>query len=420
MHGTPPMESTAAEVPSPGRADGTRLAGYLDACATAPPAPEVLTAMAEASTKAWGNPSSLHGPGLAAADCLERSRWRMADMLGCPADQLIFCSGGTEAIHAALLGAAAGLEPGRLVTTAVEHPATLAAAHQLRRSGWQVAHVPVDRRGMVRLDLLEELLAPPTRLLSVIWGQSEVGSLQPIEVIGARARAAGVLFHVDAVQVVGHHRLAFSTLPVDLLSLTAHKLQGPRGIGALLAQPGVPLMPLIGGVQEGGRRGGTEAVVLAAGFARALELADARLVAHGGQDSLAGLRDRLWQRLRTTPGLRLSGADPEESGVRLPHHLSLLVSTQDGTPLSGRGLVRELWREGFAVGSGSACSSGAKAEIRQGAPSPVLLAMGYAAPEAASGLRISLGPWISGEELERFPAALENARERQAERAGAG
>jgi cysteine desulfurase len=414
------MAYPAAEDPVDGAAGGGSLDGYFDACATAPPAPEVLTAMAEAGALAWANPSSLHGPGLAAADSLERSRWRMADLLDCPPDQLIFCSGGTEAIHAALLGAAAWGEPGRLVITTVEHPATLAAADQLRRRGWEIAQLPVDRRGRVRLELLEELLAPPTRLVSVIWGQSEVGTLQPIEAIGTRCRAAGVLFHVDAVQVVGHRRLAFSSLPVDLLSFTAHKLQGPRGIGALLVQPGVSLKPLIGGVQEGGRRGGTEAVVLAAGFARALELAEERLLAHGGQDPLAGLRDRLWQRLSRTPGLRLSGADPEESGARLPHHLSLLVATEEGRPFSGRALVRALWREDFAVGSGSACSSGVGAGMRQGAPSPVLQAMGYPAAEAASGLRISLGPWVSVEALEGFPPALERARHRQLEEAGGG
>jgi len=411
------MPDPNAEGRPVGTAGGASLAGYLDASATAPPAPEVLTAMAEAGARAWANPSSLHGPGLEAADCLERSRWRMADLLDCQADQLIFCSGGTEAIHAALLGAVSGLEPGRLVITAVEHSATLAAADQLRRRGWQLAFLPVDRRGVVRVELLEALLTPPTRLVSVIWGQSEVGSLQPIEAIGARCRAAGVLLHVDAVQVVGHRRLSFSSLPVDLLSFTAHKLQGPRGIGALLVRPDLHLDPLIGGVQEGGRRGGTEAVVLAAGFARALELADARLAAHDGQDPLTGLRDHLWQRLRHTPGLRICGVDPAESGARLPHHLSLLVSTEEGIPLSGRGLVQALWREGFAVGSGSACSSGGRgvgADARQGAPSPVLQAMGFAAPEAASGLRISLGRWNFAEDLERFPAALERARQRQA------
>jgi cysteine desulfurase len=414
------MAASAAEVPFRGEAGTASLGRYLDACATAPPAPEVLSAMAEASERAWANPSSLHGPGLAAADSLERSRWRMADLLDCRPEQLIFCSGGTEAIHAGLLGAAAGLEPGRLVITSVEHPATLAAADQLRRRGWEIAPLSVDRRGRVRLELLEALLTPPTQLVSVIWGQSEVGTLQPIEAIGARCREAGVLFHVDAVQVVGHGPLTFSALPVDLLSFTAHKLQGPRGIGALLVQPGVSLRPLIGGVQEGGRRGGTEAVVLAAGFARALELAEARRGAPGCRDSLAGRRDHLWQLLRTMPGLRLSGADPEEPGARLPHHLSLLVSSEAGTPLSGRALVKALWREGFAVGSGSACSSGVGAQLPQGAPSPVLKAMGYAPAEAASGLRISLGAWVSGEELDRFPAALERARRQQAERAGAG
>ena len=259
---------------------------YLDACATTPPAQEVMAAMADAAATAWANPSSLHGFGLAAADCLERSRWRLADLLGAGPDQLIFCSGGTEAIHTALLGSAAALEAGRVVISAVEHPATVAAAGQLARRGWSVETWPVDRFGVVNLERIDEFLAPPTRLLSLIWGQSEVGAMQPIEAIGRRCRAAGVRFHLDAVQVVGHQLVRLDTLPVDLLSCTAHKLQGPRGVGALLVRPGVSLEPMIGGGgQEGGRRGGTEPVLLAAGFAKALDLANGRLNAHGGARS---------------------------------------------------------------------------------------------------------------------------------------
>ncbi|MEB3322608.1 MAG: cysteine desulfurase family protein [Synechococcaceae cyanobacterium] len=384
------------------------MARYLDACATAPPSPQVRQAMVEAQERAWANPSSLHGPGLAAAESLERSRLRLEELLGCAAGELILCSGGSEAIHTALLGTAAALEPGRLVISAVEHPATLAAAGTLRRSGWEIAVLPVDRRGLVRLAALEHLLAPPTRLVSLIWGQSEVGSLQPLEAIGRRCRAAGVPLHVDAVQVVGHRPVAFADLPVDLLSCTAHKLQGPRGIGALLVRRGLELQPLIGGAQEGGRRGGTEPVVLAAGFAAALEQAVGRLAA-GGRDPLASPRDALWERLRGLEGVRLSGPDPSRAEERLPHHLSLLLSAADGTPLPGRDMVRALWREGYAVSSGSACRSGAAAGA-----SPVLLAMGCGQAEAGSGLRVSLGPWVSGEALEAFPAALERARRRLA------
>lgn len=371
------------------------LAGYFDTSATTPTATEVLEAMALAQATAWANPSSLHGPGLAAAEQLERSRLSLAAGLGCESDELVVTSGGTEAIHLALLGAAAGLTPGRLVISAVEHPATLAAAAQLQQRGWSVQAVPVDRQGLLDLDALDGLLVPPTRLVSVIWGQNEVGSLQPIEAIGARCRRAGVLLHVDAVQVLGHLPITFRQLPIDFLSGAAHKLQGPRGVGLLLVRRGLALQAQLGGGgQEGGRRGGTEPVVLLSGFAKALELSCAT-------PSLAPLRDSLLHRLLSLPGLRLSGPPPGDS--RLPHHLSLLVASEAGLPLSGRNLVRELSRQGFALSSGSACSSSGSAA------SPVLRALGYGEDEAASGLRISLGPWHRAADFEALVQALQMA-----------
>ncbi len=396
------------------------LGRYLDAAATSPPAAEVFAAMAAQAGAAWANPSSLHGPGLAAAELLERSRIRVAANLGAEPSQLIFCSGGSEAIHLALLGSAALLQPGRLLVSAVEHPATLAAAAQLQRQGWQVEMLPVNRLGLVDPQLLAERLVPPTRLVSLIWGQSEVGTLQPLASLGALCRNAGVRLHVDAVQVVGHLPLNLAQLPVDLLSCTAHKLQGPRGVGVLALAPGLALAPLIGGgSQEGGRRGGTEPVLLAHGFATALDLATARLTAAAGQDPVAELRDELWQRLCRLEGLRLSGPSLGGTGQRLPHHLSLLVSSDDGRPLPGRALVRALARRGWAVSSGSACSSavstaragGAGAgAVPAGGASPILLAMGYSEAEASSGLRLSLGPWLKPEDLEPFPADLDRAR----------
>ncbi|MCT0214785.1 aminotransferase class V-fold PLP-dependent enzyme [Synechococcus sp. CS-1330] len=371
------------------------LASYFDTSATTPTATEVLEAMALAQATAWANPSSLHAPGLEAAEQLERSRLSLAEGLGCELDELVVTSGGTEAIHLALLGAAAGLTPGRLVISAVEHPATLAAAAQLEQRGWSVQTVPVDRQGLLDFDALAGLLVPPTRLVSVIWGQNEVGSLQPIEAIGARCRRAGVLLHVDAVQVLGHLPITFRQLPIDFLSGAAHKLQGPRGVGLLLVRRGLALQAQLGGGgQEGGRRGGTEPVVLLSGFAKALELSCAT-------PSLAPLRDSLLPRLLTLPGVRLSGPPPGDS--RLPHHLSLLVASEAGLPLSGRNLVRELSRQGFALSSGSACSSSGSAA------SPVLRALGYSESDAASGLRISLGPWHRAADLDALVQALQMA-----------
>lgn len=380
---------------------------YLDACATSPPAEAALAAMALAQASAWANPSSLHGFGLAAAESLERSRAGLADLLGCRSEELVFTSGGSEAIHLALLGAAASLPPGRLLISAVEHPATLAAAAAVQTLGWELAIAPVDPQGLIELDSFSALLAPPTRLVSLIWGQSEVGSLQAITTLGQLCRRAGVLLHVDAVQVVGHQPLAFAELPVDLLSLTAHKLQGPRGIGALLVRQGVTLHAQIGGGgQEAGRRAGTEPVALAAGFRAALQLADARLAANGGQDPLCPLRDSLLERLLELPGLQLTGPDPRVGQPRLPHHLSFLVSGSRGQSLPGRQLVQALWREGYAVSSGSACSSG------RSSPSPVLEALGHSPAAAGSGLRFSLGSWLRPDDLDGLPEALQRARER--------
>jgi cysteine desulfurase len=380
---------------------------YLGACATSPPATPVLEAMAAAQAEAWANPSSLHGFGLAAAESLERSRMAVAACLGCCAEELVFTSGGSESIHLALLGAAAALPPGRLLISAVEHPATTAAAMALAGRGWEIARLPVDRQGFIDPERFAALLAPPTRLVSLIWGQSEVGTLQEISAFGQRCRQAGVLLHVDAVQVVGHQPVAFAELPVDLLSLTAHKLQGPRGIGALLVRQGLPLTPQIGGGgQETGRRAGTEPVALAAGFRAALELANERLVAHGGDDPLRQLRDALLNTLLQLPGVALSGPDPRAGQPRLPHHLSLLIGGSGGQPLPGRQLVQALWREGYAASSGSACSSG------QSRPSAVLEALGHSPAVAGSGLRFSLGPWLKPEQLQALPLALQRARER--------
>jgi cysteine desulfurase len=391
------------------------MAIYLDSCATTPPSPEVLAAMTAVYQEAWANPSSTHGFGLAAAERLERGRQSIASVLGCDPSQVLLCSGGSEAIHNALLGATGGMAPGRLLISAVEHPATVAAAEQLRQRGWELERLPVDSEGLLDLIALQRLLAPPTRLVSLIWGQSEVGTLQSIDTIGRLCREANVLLHVDAVQVVGHLPLTFSELPVDLLSCASHKLQGPRGVGVLLVREGLKLTPLIGGGgQESGRRGGTEPVALVAGFARALELCSERLAAHGGVDPIAGLRNDLLERLLRLEGVRLSGPDPLQSPAapRLPHHISLLMATPSGRPLSGRRLVQTMWQQGYAVSSGSACSSGRGANPYGLAPSPILLAMGFGETEAATGLRLSLGPWLTATDLQGVPEALERARQR--------
>ena len=190
---------------------------YLDAAASAPPTARVIAVMSEVQRSCWGNPSSLHIQGLRAAECLERSRQAIAYRLGAEPDELIFTSGATESVHLALHGLAASLRPGRLVISAVEHPAVEAAASSLRPRGWSIARWPVDDVGRIQLDRLEELLAPPTRLVSLIWGQSEIGTLQPIEIVGRACRDLGLPIHTDATQVLSQGLPNWHSLPVDLV-----------------------------------------------------------------------------------------------------------------------------------------------------------------------------------------------------------
>ena len=357
---------------------------------------------------AWANPSSLHGYGLAAAEALERARQKICMALGAVSDELVVTSGATESVHLALLGSTALKEPGRVVISAVEHPAVVAAAARLSQLGWQVQIWPVGPDGQLNMDLLEEMLAPPTQLVSLNWGQSEIGTLQPILQIGEACRRRGILCHTDATQLLSQARLDWRALPLDLLSGSAHKFQGPRGVGLLLTRPEVLQQPIFGGGgQQQGWRSGTEAIALTAGMAEALSA----LPPHHpitGNEAPAGLtpelrrcRDRLLDQLMERKGVQSTGAGPEQ---RLPHHISVVVSDADGQPVSGRELVRQLAMQGVAASSGSACSSGRSQD------SAVLTAIDLPAPLRRSGLRLSLGPWLSEADLESIPRRFDAAR----------
>ena len=381
---------------------------YCDASATTPPLKEVLEAMEETYAHAWANPSSLHGHGLEAAEALERARQRMGQLLGVPSQDLLITSGATESVHLALLGAAAAQQPAQIVISAVEHPAVMAAAESLQRDGWQLTIWPVGPDGGLRMDLLEAMLAPPTRLVSLNWGQSEIGTLQPIVRIGEACRQRGIVLHTDATQLLSQGRPDWSRLPVDLLSGSAHKFRGPRGVGLLLHRPGVLQRPLLGGGgQQGGWRSGTESIALAAGMAEALAALpvycpeDGREPPPGAAPQLRRWRDRLLDQLLQRDGVHAVGADPDH---RLPHHLSLVVEAIGGGPASGRELVRQLSRQGIAASSGSACSSGRSQD------SPVLAAIGVRPDLRRSGLRLSLGSWLTDSDLESIPERFDAAR----------
>jgi len=379
---------------------------YLDAAATTPPRPNVLRCMDRIQKDAWANPSSLHGPGLIAAEALGRCRAQIAAALNAEQDQLIFTSGATESVHLALLGAMDQQPVGRLVISAVEHPAVEAAAQVLVQRGWVLERWPVDATGVLKLDQLDRLLAPPTRMVSLIWAQSEVGTLQPLLRIGAACRERGVLIHTDATQLLPQGLIDWSSLPVDLLSFSSHKLQGPRGVGLLLHRQGLIQQPMQGGGgQEGGLRAGTEPVALIAGLAEALKTLPHFDPFHqstppGATPQLLGWRDRLQAQIEAIDGVTVLHG---ETTPRLPNHLACLITTAGGSPLSGRRLVRELARRNVACSSGSACRSGKVQD------SAVLSAMGVETALRQSLLRFSLGPWIDLAVLDQVPERLQLA-----------
>ncbi len=354
---------------------------YLDYSATTPTREEAIAAMQHVLTQQWGNPSSLHEWGGRSATLLEQARMQVAELINAPAESIIFTSGGTEADNLAIMGVARRYsQPQHIIISSVEHSAVSEPAHLLEQWGWQVTRLPVDNWGRVNPGDLEKALQPNTVLVSIIFGQSEVGTLQPIESLSEIARNRGVLFHTDAVQVAGRLPIDVQQLPVDLLSLSSHKIYGPQGSGALYVRPGVELVPLFGGGgQEMRSRSGTQAVPNIVGFGVAAELAAQEVTTETLR--LIGLRDRLFDLLADTPRLIPTGHRLH----RLPHHISFCLQDADGEQLSGRTIVRQMNLAGIGISAGAACNSG---KLN---PSPILLAMGYNSDVAKGGIRITLG-----------------------------
>jgi cysteine desulfurase len=353
---------------------------YLDYSATTPPRPEVIAAMQDALTLSWGNPSSLHEWGQRAAMVVEQARMQIAGLINAPAESIIFTSGGTEADNLAILGVAQGYKkPQHVIISSVEHSAIAEAVRWLEQGGWEVTRLPVDKQGRVNPSDLEAALRPNTVLVSVIYGQSEVGTLQPIQSLGQIARDRGILFHTDAVQVAGCLPIDVQQLPVDLLSISSHKIYGPQGAGALYIRSGVELVPVLwGGGQEFRLRSGTQAVPVIVGFGVAAELAAAEMATETPR--LIRLRDRLFEQLSDTPNLIPTGSRLH----RLPHHVSFSV-IGDGKNVTGKTLVRQLNLAGIGISAGSACHSGKLS------PSPILKAMGYSDAIALGGIRLTVG-----------------------------
>ena len=350
---------------------------YLDHAATTPVDPRVLQAMMPFFSEHPGNASSLHAFGQEARRAVDQARAEVAAAVGARPAEVVFTSGATESDNLAVLGVAfASQHRGRhILTSAIEHHAVLEACHVLEAQGYAVTRVPVDARGVVDPDDVRRALRPDTVLVSVMAANNEVGTLQPVAEIGRLTRERQIPFHSDATQLVGAMPVDVDELGVDLLSLSAHKRYGPKGVGALYIRPGVPLMPLQrGGSHERGRRGGTENVPGIVGLGAALRIAVREMAQEHRR--VTALRDRLMRGALALPGAQLNG-DP---GRRLANNVNLSF---DGT--DSQSLVMGLDLHGVAASAGSACSSGSME------PSHVLVALGLAPQRAASAVRLTVG-----------------------------
>ena len=388
---------------------------YLDHAATTPVDPGVVDLLVPYFTGVFGNPSSIYQVGQDAHAALDRARLQVARVLGSRASEVIFTSGATESNNLALKGVAwaarlrAG-EHGRrphLVTTAIEHHAALHAAEALAEQGFDLTIVACDADGIVHVGDVLAAIRPETCLVSVMYANNEIGSIQPLRDIAAAVRERGILIHTDAVQAAGALSLSVQDLGVDLLSLSGHKFYGPKGVGVLYVRKGTPIrFQQDGGGQESGRRGGTENVPLIVGFAEALARADAsrdEVDAHN-----ATLRDLLWDELQErVPDLRLNGPDPGPD--RLPNNLNVSFSG-----VQGETVLLGLDMQGISASAGSACTTG------NSEPSHVLLAMGLTEAEARASLRFTTGRGNTQEEIEDAARIIADVVERTRTLAASG
>ena len=360
---------------------------YLDHAATTPVLPEVVEAMLPYMTEVYGNASSIHTYGREAKRALEVARRQVAKALQAAAPQEIyFTAGGSESDNWAIKGAAFAHGKGHIITTAIEHHAVLHTCQWLEKQGFAVTYLPVDEYGRVTAAQVEKALRDDTLLVSVMMANNEVGTIQPVAEIGALCRSRGVLFHTDAVQAVGALPIDVQGMNIDLLSLSGHKLHGPKGVGALYIRKGVKLDSLIhGGAQERGFRAGTENLPAIVGLGKAIEIAHAHLAENAAH--MSALRERLITGLmERVPDVRLNGHPTE----RLPGNVNLSFGG-----VEGEALLLRLDLAGVAGSSGSACTSGTLD------PSHVLMALGLSEAAAHGSLRLTLGTGTTQEEIDQ-------------------
>ena len=367
---------------------------YLDYAAATPLDPTVERVILK-YTKVFGNPSSLHGFGQAAKAILDQSRTKIGRVLNCRPEGLVFTGSGTEADNLAILGAARAEGKGHIITTQIEHHAILRACEQLEREGFGVTYLPVDGNGFIKPEQVVAAIRPNTILISIGYANNEIGTIQPIKEISkalhqlkTKNYKLKTVLHSDASAAAGYLNLNIQELGVDLLTINAAKIYGPKGVGCLFVRRGVELAPIIfGGDQEGGRRAGTESPALIAGLTEALVIAEKKQVRESARQTK--LRDWLIAELLKIPGTRLNG----DAKLRLPNNINISLKGMDGERL-----VLDLDRAGIAVSTGSACTAAHTGQ------SHVLRAI--KSPREWGNLRVSLGKETTREDLEQFLARL--------------
>jgi cysteine desulfurase len=366
---------------------------YLDYAATTPPYDEVVDTVAEVMKTHFGNPSSLHALGVDAERLVHKAKEVISAALKVRPSEIVLTSGGTESNNLAIKGVARRNNGGHLITTQIEHPSVGEVFRELEREGFRVTYLPVDHTGMIRMDALREALCEDTILVSVMYVNNEMGRIQPIADIGRELKKfPKAVFHVDAVQGVAKLPLAPGELGIDLLSASAHKFRGPKGVGFLFRRDNVKLLPqLVGGGQEGGLRSGTENVPLIVGMAKALRMATESL--KQAISRKYALRRIIAEGVAAIPELMLSGSEQERDMA--PH---IIHFSYPG--MNAEVVVHALEKRGICISTKSACASD------EPKPSDVLLAMGYDRSRASGGLRVSFSEHHTEEDMHRFVNAL--------------
>lgn len=369
---------------------------YLDSAASTPVADEVIAEMLPYMKQQYGNPSSIHKFGRETTRAIQLARKRVAEMIGASMRELTFTSGGTEADNLAVKGAAVHIRnksptKNRIITSSIEHDAVLEPCRDLERMGFAVTYLPVTDEGIVRPADLKGAVSDDVSLVSIMYANNEVGTIQPVKELAQIAHQAGALFHTDAVQAAGKVFIDVKDLKVDMMSMSSHKINGPKGIGALYIRSGLEISPIIhGGGQESELRSGTENVPGIVGFGKACELATKRMNQYTEQ--VSGLRDYLIKRvLKEIPHSRLNGSKTD----RIPNNAHFTFFG-----VNGEDLIIKLDENGVAASTGSACS------VKKQKPSHVLKAMGFSYEEITGSLRLSLGMYNTKEEIDRTVALL--------------